>query len=427
MGTGTIASVRAMSEVTAADTGSADVPSWNPFDADFMVDPYPTYAHLRDEDPLHRNALGILIASRYDDVHQVLRDPHTSVRRFESSVDLPEHMQVLRNRGEERVPSILGLDPPDHTRLRKLVQRAFTPRSVAQMRDRTTAIVNDLLDDLAGRDDDVIDLIADYAFVIPFAVIHDMLGLPTADVERVRSWSHALTQTLEPYLSPEQVNAAVDGGDHMEAYLRDAIEWKRREPADDLLTGLVQVEEEGDRMSEEELLAMTSLLFVAGHETTVNLIGNGTHALLRHPEQLDLVRSDDSVDETVADELLRFDSPVQTSGRRMMHDVEVAGVEVPNGEMILTALGSANRDPRFWGDTADDLDVTRADANRHVSFGSGVHHCLGAALARMEGEIAVTHLVRRFPRLALAGEPTYNARIILRGREVLPVALGRAT
>jgi len=409
-----------MSDVTTA----AD-PSWNPFDPDFMVDPYPTYAHLRDHDPLHRNALGILIASRYDDVHQVLRDPHTSVRRFESNTELPEHMQVLRSRGEERAPSILGLDPPDHTRLRKLVQRTFTPRSVARMRDRTTAIVDDLLDELAGHDD-AIDLIADYAFVIPFAVIHDMLGLPSADVERVRSWSHALTQTLEPYLSPEQVDAAVDGGDHMDAYLREAIEWKRHEPADDLLTDLVQVEEEGDRMSEEELLAMTSLLFVAGHETTVNLIGNGTHALLRHPDQLDLVRTDESVDETVADELLRYDSPVQTSGRRMMHDVEVAGVEVPAGEMVLTALGSANRDRRFWGATADELDVTRADANRHVSFGSGVHHCLGAALARMEGEIAVTRLVRRFPDLALAGDPTYNARIILRGREVLPVSLGRA-
>ena len=406
---------------------SAGAPSWNPFDPDFMVDPYPTYARLRDEEPLHRNALGILIVSRYDDVHQVLRDPHTSVRRFESNADLPEHMQVLRTRGEDRAPSILGLDPPDHTRLRKLVQRTFTPRAVGRMRERTTAIVDDLLDDLAGRDDRKIDLIADYAFVIPFAVIHDMLGLPEADVERVRAWSHALTQTLEPYLSPEQVDAAIDGGEHMDAYLREAIEWKRREPDEDLLTDLVQVEADGDRMDEEELLAMTSLLFVAGHETTVNLIGNGTHALLRHPEQLDLVRCDDSVDETVADELLRFDSPVQTSGRRMMHDVEVAGVGVPAGEMVLTALGSANRDPRFWGDTADDLDLTRADAGRHVSFGSGVHHCLGAALARLEGEIAVTRLVRRFPDLALAAEPTYNARIILRGRELLPVDLGRTT
>ena len=337
-------------------------------------------------------------------------------------------MKVLHKRGEDRPPSILGLDPPDHTRLRKLVQRTFTPRSIARMRQRTTTIVDDLLDELSKHaTDDPIDLIADYAFVIPFAVIHTMLGLPKADVERVRSWSHALTQTLEPYLTPEQVQAAIAGGDHMETYLRDAIAWKRQEPADDLLSDLVQVEEEGDRMTEDELLAMTNLLFVAGHETTVNLIGNGTHALLRHPEQLELVRSDESTDGTVADELLRYDSPVQTSGRRMMHDVEIEGIEVPAGELVLTALGSGNRDPIFWGETADDLDVTRTNANRHVSFGSGIHHCLGAALARMEGEIAVTHLIRRFPDLTLAAEPTYNARIILRGRETMPVSLHRAT
>ena len=210
----------------------------------------------------------------------------------------------------------------------------------------------------------------------------------------------------------------------MDAYLTDAVAQKRREPADDLLTHLIEVEEEGDRMSEEELLSMLSLLFVAGHETTVNLIGNGTHALLQHPDQLALVRDDESVDAKVADELLRWDSPVQTSGRRLLHDTVISGVEVAADELVLTALGSANRDPAFWGDTADTLDVTRKDAARHVSFGSGIHHCLGAALARMEGEIAITRFVRRFPELALAGEPTFNARIILRGRSTLPVRLG---
>ncbi len=413
----TIGSVHLVTSLKAA-------PSWNPFDPDFLVDPYPQYERLRDEDPVHRTPLGVLVVSRYEDVNQILRDPRTSVQRFETSDMTPEHMRPLRDRQMEREPSILGLDPPDHTRLRKLVQRTFTPRAIGRMRDQTTAIVDDLLDDLSGRDE--IDLIADYAFVIPFAVIHAMLGLPAADVAQVRAWSHALTQTLEPLLTPEQVTAALEAGEHMDRYLTDAIAAKRQDPATDLLTDLVLAEEEGDRMSEAELLSMTSLLFIAGHETTVNLIGNGTHALLRHPDQLDLVQTDESVDDTVADELLRYDSPVQTSGRRVMHDVEVAGRVIPSGEMVLTALGSANRDPRFWGDTADDLDVTRADANRHVSFGSGVHHCLGAALARMEGEIAITRLVRRFPDLALAGDPTYNARIILRGRDVLPVRLGSA-
>ena len=397
--------------------------SWNPLDPGFVADPYPDYQRLRDDDPVHRTLVGVLLVTRYDDVYDVLRNPNTSVRR-ERHDDVPDHMKRLNERYEERTPSILGLDPPDHTRLRKLVQRTFTPRSVARMRDRTTAIVDDLIDDLADRDDPAIDLIADYAFVIPFAVIHSMLGLPDTDMAMVRGWSHALTQTLEPYLSPEQVDAAMDGGEHMDAYLRDAVAQKRRNPADDLLTQLVEVEEAGDRMTEDELLSMVSLLFVAGHETTVNLIGNGTHALLDHPDQLALVRNDPAVDDSVVDELLRWDSPVQTSGRRLLHDAVISGVEVADGEMVLTALGSANRDQRFWGDTAGTLDVTRADAARHVSFGSGVHHCLGAALARMEGEIAVTRLVRRFPGLALSDEPTFNARIILRGRESLPVSLG---
>ncbi len=399
-------------------------PSWNPLDPDFLVNPYPHYARLRAEDPVHRTPLGPLVVTRYDDAWQVLRDPTTSVRRFDGSGEMPEHMLALERRRAERAPSILGLDPPDHTRLRKLVQRTFTPRAVGRMRTQTEAIVEDLLDDLAGRDH--IDMIADYAFVVPFTVIHRMLGLPDADMARMRAWSGALTRTLEPFMTPEQAEAAVAAGERMDSYLLDAIEWKRRDPADDLLTDLIQVEEEGDRLDGDELLSMVGLLFVAGHETTVNLIGNGTHALLRHPEQLELVRSGQVDDETATEELLRFDSPVQTSGRRLTRDTVVGGVEVAADEMVLTALGSANRDPAFWGHSADQLDVTRSDAARHVSFGSGIHHCLGAALARMEGEVAITRLVRRFPDLALAAEPTYNARIILRGRETFPVSLGRA-
>jgi cytochrome P450 len=408
-------------------TNVETAPSWNPFDPEFLLDPYPTYARLRDEDPVHRTPIGTLLVSRYNDVHSVLRDTETTVRRFESNIEVPEHMRPLQELRGERVPSILGLDPPDHTRLRGLVQRTFTPRAIGRMREQTAGIVDDLLDELSGHGESgEIDLIGEYAFVIPFAVIHAMLGLPDTDVAMVRGWSHAITQTLEPYLTPEQVTAALDGGSRMDAYLADAVEQKRRQPGDDLLTQLIEAEEEGDRMSTPELLSMVSLLFVAGHETTVNLIGNGIHALLQNPDQLALVRDDDSVDATVADELLRWDSPVQTSGRRLLHDTVISGVEIAADEMVLTALGSANRDPAFWGDTANTLDVTRPDAARHVSFGSGIHHCLGAALARLEGEIAVTRFIRRFPELALAGEPTFNARIILRGRNTLPLRLGAA-
>tara|TARA_B100000959_G_scaffold287059_1_gene368985 strand:- start:1538 stop:2638 length:1101 start_codon:yes stop_codon:yes gene_type:complete len=363
-----------------------------------------------------------MIVSRYDDAYQVLRDPTTSVKRSSSSGVVPDHMEPLEQRRMERAPSILGLDPPDHTRLRKLVQRTFTPRSINKMRSQTELIVDSLLDALTGRE--IIDLIADYAFVVPFTVIHTMLGLPEADTVKVREWSGALTQTLEPFLTPEQVAAAVSAGQRMDAYLTEAIEWKRREPADDLLTGLIQVEEEGDRLDSDELLSMVGLLFIAGHETTVNLIGNGTHALLCHPEQFELARTGQVDDETMTEELLRYDSPVQTSGRRLTQDTVIGGIEVAADELVLTALGSANRDEAFWGDTAADLDLTRDDAARHVSFGSGVHHCLGAALARMEGQIAISRLVRRFPELALVEEPTINARIILRGRGILPVSLG---
>ena len=211
--------------------------------------------------------------------------------------------------------SILGLDPPDHTRLRRLVQRTFTPRAIGRMREQTVSIVESLLDDLSGRDR--IDLIADYAFVVPFTVIHRMLGLPDADMAKVREWSGALTQTLEPFLSPEQVTAAMHAGEKMDTYLTDAIEWKRHRPAEDLLTALTEAEEEGDRLDSGELLSMVSLLFIAGHETTVNLIGNGTHALLRHPEQMELVRSGLSDDETMTDELLRYDSPVDRKSTRL--------------------------------------------------------------------------------------------------------------
>ena len=263
-----------------------------------------------------------------------------------------------------------------------------------------------------------------YAFVIPFAVIHQMLGLPDTDMTMVREWSQALSKTLEPFLTPEEVADAVSGGLHMDEYLGDAIADKRKHPKDDLLTALIEAEEEEDRLSEAELRSMTGLLFIAGHETTVNLIGNGTHALLNNPDQLQIIREDESVDGNMVDELLRYDSPVQNSGRTLTQDTIVGGVEVAAGETILTSLGSANHDEIFWGPTASELDVRRKDASRHLSFGNGIHHCLGAALARMEGEIAVANLVRRFPDLDFNGEPTYNGRVILRGRETFPVNLG---
>lgn len=396
-------------------------PSWNPFDPDFLINPYPHYELLRDKDPVHRTPFGNLVVTRFDDVFEVLRNPNTSVERDRAGIEIPEHIKKLQEHSMDRPPSILMLDPPEHTRLRKLVQRTFTPRGIEKMRHLTTEIVDDLLVQLAEKKE--VDLIEDFAFVVPFVVIHSMLGLPDADMLNVREWSQTLVQTLEPNITPEQVDEAIWGGSQLNEYLTEALAWKRNKPGDDLLSDLIAVEEGGEGLTEPELLSMISLLFVAGHETTVNLIGNGTHSLINNPDQFRLVLNDPSVDETMVDELLRFDSPVQNSGRQLLEDVELSEMQVKAGEIVLTALGSANRDPRFWGETAHELDVRREDASRHVSFGSGVHYCLGAALAKMEGEIAVTKLIRRFPNLSITEEPTFNSRIILRGREKILIDL----
>ena len=408
--------------MTNNNTTKLPPPSWNPFDPEFLIDPYPHYERLRDEDPVHRTPFGNLVVTRFDDVHEVLRNPNTSVERHRPEIELPDHIKKLDDNSIDRPPSILMLDPPEHTRLRKLVQRTFTPRATEKMRSQTIEIVDDLIKELAQKKQ--IDLIKDFAFVVPFVVIHSMLGLPDADMAKVREWSQTLVQTLEPTITPKQVDDAIWGSNQLAQYLTEAIAWKRNEPGEDLLTDLIAAEEEGDTLTEPVLLSMISLIFIAGHETTVNLIGNGTHALLNNPEQLDIVRSDHTIDSTMVDELLRFDSPVQNSGRKLLEDTELSGVKVEAGEIVLTALGSANRDPRFWGKTANVLDVTREDASRHTSFGSGVHHCLGAALAKMEGEIAIARFLRSFPDLSIISEPTYNSRIILRGRETFPVDLG---
>ncbi len=327
-------------------TNPDTAPTWNPFDKDFAINPYPTYARLRKEDPLHRTANDLLLVSRYDDAFQVLRDPTTSMQgRRNRNAEAPEHMRVLVERTEGRGPSLLGLDPPDHTRLRGLVQRTFTPRAISRMREQTTTIVDELLDELVEIQE--IDLISQYAFVIPFAVIHQMLGLPDTEMTMVREWSQALSKTLEPFLTPEEVDEAISGGVYMDEYLGEAIAHKRKHPKDDLLTALIEAEEEEDRLSEDELRSMTGLLFIAGHETTVNLIGNGTHALLNNPDQLQIIREDESVDGTMVDELLRYDSPVQNSGRTLTQDTIIGGVEIAAGETILTSLGSANHDEIF--------------------------------------------------------------------------------
>jgi cytochrome P450 len=408
--------------VAGTTTGEPQV--FNPFEAGFFEDPYRQYATLRDQDPVHHSPLEVWVLFRYDDIVRTLRDSSLSVQVDNATPTARMKMFAEQAPGEVERGShaMLNIDPPDHTRLRRLVSKAFTPKMVNGLRPRIQTLVDDALDAMAARGE--ADVIGDLAFPLPFTVISEMLGMPDGNRDQVRGWSHTLTKTLDPILTPEEVQASLAAADNMQAHVQDVLAWKRDHPADDLLTGLLAAEEEGDRLSEVELLDQVILLYIAGHETTVNLIGNATLALLGHPDQLAQLRSDPELDAGAIEELLRYDSPVQFSRRITTAELEVDRTTIPAGTFTLTCLGSANHDEARWGPTADDLDLTRADAGQHMSFGNGIHHCLGSSLARTEAQIAIGSLVRRFPDLELAGEPERNSRVVLRGLESLPVAVG---
>jgi cytochrome P450 len=255
-------------------------------------------------------------------------------------------------------------------------------------------------------------------------VISELLGMPEHDRDELRAWSHTVVQSLEPIVVPEALPAILDAGDHLTEHIQAAVEWKRRQPADDLLSALIAAEEEGDRLSPTELQDQVALLYVAGHETTVNLIGNGTLALLRHPDQLAGLRDDPTLIGNAVEELLRYDSPVQFSRRITLQDLELGGQHIEAHSFVMACLGAANRDPEHFGPTAEELDLRRREAPHHLSFGGGIHHCLGAVLARTEARVALGTLVRRFPGLTLAvDQPAWNGRMILRGVDALPARL----
>jgi cytochrome P450 len=407
-----------------AGTTTGEPVIFNPFEPGFFDDPYRQYAALREHDPVHRSPLEVWVLFRYDDIVGVLRDSSLSVQIDNAAPTARTRMFAEQAPGEVERGShaILNIDPPDHTRLRRLVSKAFTPKMVHELRPRIQELVDDALDAIAARGQ--ADVIADLAFPLPFTVISEMLGMPDGNRDEVRGWSHTLTKTLDPILSPEEVEASLAAANKMMAHIEDVLAWKREHPADDLLSGLLAAEDEGDRLSQVELLDQVILLYIAGHETTVNLIGNATLALLLHPDQLAQLRSDPELDAGAVEELLRYDSPVQFSRRITTADLDVDGTTIPAGTFTLTCLGSANHDDARWGPTADELDITRPDAGQHMSFGNGIHHCLGSSLARTEAQVAIGSLVRRFPDLDLAGEPERNGRVVLRGLERLPVSVG---
>jgi cytochrome P450 len=402
---------------------------WDPFDPAWARDPYPVYAALRHSNPVHRSPFGFWVFTRHADCLAMLRDKRASSDgRNIDATDFP----AIRDRefidgsgtGEmlaEMAPFIFR-DPPDHTRLRGLVQKAFTPRVVEGLRPRVEQICDDLLDDALERG--TCDLVSDFAYPLPVQVIVEMLGVPAADHEQFRVWSNALARGLDPdfLLPPEAVQQRLAGILSFVQYFASLIEERRAHPGDDLLTRLIQAEEQGDVLTQGELLSTCILLLVAGHETSVNLIAGGALALMEHPQQLARFRDDPAVVRSGVEEMLRYVGPVQLTGRVALEPIDVGGVTVGTGEFAMLLIGSANHDPDAFVDP-EVFDVARTD-NNHLGLGFGIHHCLGAALARLEAQVALAALTRRARVLEPVGDEfSYKENIVLRGLAALPVTL----
>jgi cytochrome P450 len=391
--------------------------AFNPMDPEFLADPYPTYHRLRDEDPVHHSPMDFWVLTRYEDVAAVLRDPRFIKEPLVSMVAARFGVSVPPGVGL----SMLDRDPPDHTRLRSLVSKAFTPRVVEGLRPR----IQKMVDELITRAEAVgtMDLIEEFAYPIPVNVICEMLGVPVEDHERFKGWSLDIARGLDSVWLPPESEIPKRSGAARHAigdYMRGLIAERRASPRGDLLSALIAAEEAGDKLGEDELIATCILLLIAGHETTVNLIGNGTLALLRHPEELRRLRETPGLITSAVEELLRYDGPVQRTARITSTAVTLGGRTIPKGEMVMPFIGAADRDPSHFPDP-DRLDLGRAD-NRHIAFGWGIHFCLGAPLARVEGQIAIDTLVRRLPRLALVNdEPEHRQSLTLRGLKALPV------
>jgi cytochrome P450 len=398
---------------------------FNPFAPGFAEDPYPFYAELRATDPVHQNPFGFWILGRHADVSALLRSKHSVEDRNAGPSPMTELLAAADQVDTRALaPSMLDRDPPDHTRLRRLVSKAFTRRAIEALEPRVVELVDAALDSIEQRiaREGKADLVTELAYPLPFTVICEMLGMPDTDHERLRELAGVLVRSLEPVNDPALITAIAEADLELSRRIAEVIETKRRSPGDDLLTALIQAEDNGDVLSDAELVAQVVLLYVAGHETTVNLISNGAIALLRHPEQFGLLAGHPELDENAVEELLRYDSPVQQSRRITLSPYEVGGRVIPTGSFVLAGLASANRDEDVFGPDAAALRLDRPNARAQLSFGGGPHHCLGAALARLEGRVALGRLVRRFPALALAGELSWNGRINLRGPNAVPVS-----
>jgi cytochrome P450 len=402
---------------------ASSAPLFNPLAPEFIRNPYPHYERMRTTDPVHLTPLGMYVASRHAEVSLVMRDKRfgkdyveRTKRRYGPKImDEP----VFRSMSHW----MLQQDPPDHTRLRGLVVKAFTARRVEDMRPRIQQIVDETLDRIIPQGK--MDLIEDFAFRLPVTIICDMLGIPEEHREVFYTNSRDGGRLLDPVpLTPDEIKQGNAGNAMAAMYFQQLFELRRKTPGDDLITQLVQAEEDGHKLSNEELTANIILLFGAGHETTVNLIGNGLLALHRNPDQLALLKARPELITNAIEEFLRYDSSVQLTGRVALEDIEdLGGKRIPKGESVLCLLGAANHDPAVYPDHPERLDITRPNV-RPLSFGGGIHFCLGAQLARIEAEVAISTLLRRIPDLRLddAVNPEWRPTFVLRGLKRLPAS-----
>ena len=403
--------------------GVAEMALFSPMAPRVRANPYPIYHRLRATDPVHLSPFGTALLTRYDDAVAVLRDKRFSVQHRDFVDERGPETSIIESFGptpRERDMSnvMLFIDPPRHTRLRTLVNKAFTPRVVERLRDRIEAILDELLDEVEDKGE--MDVISALAYPLPVQVICEMLGVPSDDRQRIRGWSRKIAPILDPFVTAEGEAGIEDAESHLQPYWDGLIEDRRADLRDDLLSELIRAEDEGHRLNHEELRSTCNLLLIAGHETTMNLIGNGLLALLRHPDQVEKLHAHPELARNAVEELLRFDSPVHLTARTATEDVEVGGVTLPRGHLAIVALGGVNRDPAHFGDP-DRVDIER-NPNPHLAFSAGAHFCVGAGLARLEAQLAFTRLLERVPKLELADpDPEYRETVTLRGLKALPV------
>jgi cytochrome P450 len=398
--------------------------TFNPFAPGFLADPYPTYRALLRENPVSwEPMMEMWVFTRYEDVDAILTHPNTSADRRSARNRFAEmaRQQEQSFGAFSRAPSMLTSDPPQHTRLRKLVSKGFTPRAIENLRPRIQEIVDGLLDDAekAGQ----MDLVTALAYPLPVIVISEMLGVPPEDRAIFKKWSDEVVATLGgPFIPPDVIERARKAIEGLEEYLVPIIRDRRANPRGDLISELVAAEEQGQVLSEDEIFTTAILLLIAGNETTTHLIDNGTYALLKRPDQIALLREKPELIGSAVEELLRFIGPVQLTGRVMKEETIIGGQLMEPGQVGTVLLGAANHDPAKWGRTVDELDITRNPTD-HLAFGDGIHFCLGAPLARAEAQIAIGSLARRFPKLRMdVDEPEWGGNFIIRGLKQLPLS-----